>query len=159
MLVGRLGLLVLIVVAATVHAAAAQTARERFQLFNDCGPMELLVEGLGADELAIGLTVERLQFAAESRLRGARLFRSSHNPLGTLLYVNVNVNGTAFSISLEFNKWVHDEISGEGGVAVTWSTGGTGRSRDPEFVVSGVSRYLDQFLTEYLRVNEEACER
>ena len=69
----------LITVAATVQGAAGQTqvtARERFELFNNCGRMRLIVEGLNPDAAAIGLTEKRLQFAVESRLRGARLYTS-----------------------------------------------------------------------------------
>ena len=154
----RLGLLVLIAVAATVHGAAAQTAFERFQLFNDCRPMYLLVEGLNADAAAISLTEERLRTAAESRLRVARLYESALAMGGAVLYVNVGVNGRAFVVFLAYKKTLLDPASGEGGLGTTWENGSTGtHGGDAERVVSTLSRHLDQFLTEYLRVNEAAC--
>ena len=47
---------------------------ERFQLFSNCEPMHLLfLSSLDNEEDAkkLGLTDERVQFAVESRLRGA----------------------------------------------------------------------------------------
>ena len=59
------------------HATAQDVSRyDRFQLFNECGPMNLLVEDYKdhAGWADIGLTVDRLQTMAESRLRAARLY-------------------------------------------------------------------------------------
>lgn len=128
----------------------------RFQLFNSCAPMNLVVEGLSDDAASIGLTQERLQFAVESRLRGARLYADDQHLFA--LYVQANVVGTGFSVDLRFNKTLLDPSTREIGLATTWSNGITGMtSRNPEFVVSQLSNLLDEFLTEYLRVNEEAC--
>ena len=154
----RLGLLVPIAVAATVHGAAAQTAGERFQLFNDCRPMYLLVESLDSNELELGLTEQRLQAAAESRLRGARLYSSTRG--APYLYVNINTFSVAFSVRLEYNKLLFDAASVSSYPATTWNVGSTGtHGRSAEYIVSSLSGLLDQFLTEYLRVNEDACER
>ena len=69
--------------------------RERFELFNYCLPMRLIVEGLGSDLC---------------------------------------------------------------GVATTWVRGSAGtHGGDAGYIRSGVSEYMDTFLLEYLRVNEEAC--
>ena len=108
-------------------AAVGQDANSellRFELFNDCNPMKLAVEVLNDDAGKIGLTKARLQAAAESRLRSARLFDS--DVTAPWLYVNVNVSGTAFSIRLEYKKLVLDPASGEPGFAATWNTGSTG---------------------------------
>ena len=156
----RLGLLVLIAVATASQVAAAQTevtALERFQLFNNCEPMFLVVENLDSGELEIGLTEQRLQAAAESRLRGARLYTSTRGPY---LYVNINTFSVAFSVKLEYNKLLFDAASGSAYPATTWEVGSTGtHGRNAEYIVSVLSGLLDQFLTEYLRVNEAACER
>lgn len=59
--------------------AAGETAIERverFELFGDCKPMALVVERLPPDAARIGLTVDSLQAAVESRLRAARLHDS-----------------------------------------------------------------------------------
>ena len=158
MLTTTLGLLALVAVAAP--GQDSETSFNRFQLFNNCEPMRLVVENLSDDAKAIGLTTERLVVAAESRLRGARLYTGDR--FGPYLYVNVNVVGGGFSTSLEYKKSVRDLASGEVYLTKTWDTGGAGthgRTGGAEFIVSGVSRYLDQFLTAYLRVNEAACSR
>ena len=49
----------------------------------------------------IGLTVDRIQTMAESRLRAARLYDATAR---TYLYVNVNVVGRGVSLSVEYNK-------------------------------------------------------
>ena len=77
---------------------------------------------------------------------------------GAYLYLNVNVVGAAFNISLDYKKNVRDLASDEVYTATTWDGGAVGtHGGNAEYIVSGVSMYLDQFLTEYLRVNEAAC--
>ena len=130
---------------------------ERFQLFNDCRPMYLVVEDLGSGADEIGLTRESLTAAVESRLRAARLYGEGGL---TWLYLNVNVVGQAHNISLQYKRRVcHVLDSDLCGVATTWDTFGTGThgSGGAAFIRSGVSEYMDTFLLKYLRVNEEAC--
>ena len=108
----------------------------------------------------IGLTKAALRAAAESRLRGARLYATVR--LNYYLYLNINVVGRAHSISLEFKKWVYDPASGESYSATTFDIGGTGTHGSggarSSYILGGVSEYLDQFLLQYLQVNESACE-
>ena len=47
------------------------------------------------------MTEERLQFAAESRLRGAGLYKAERGR--PYLYMNVHVVGISFNISLRYN--------------------------------------------------------
>ena len=59
------------------HATAQDVSdSDRFQLFNECGPLDLVVEDYkdNADWADMGLTVDRLQTMVESRLRAARLY-------------------------------------------------------------------------------------
>ena len=154
MMTAKLGLLALVMVAAT--GQDSDSPLKRFQLFNNCAPMRLVVEDLSDAATEIDLTAERLVLAAESRLRGSRLYTAG---IGASLYLNVNVVGDAFSVSLEYKKHVRDLASDEVYPATTWITGSTGTHgrTGAEFIVSSVSRHLDRFLTEYLRVNEAAC--
>ena len=68
MMTAKLGLLALVMVAAT--GQDADSVRKRFELFNNCQPMRLVIEYLNDDAKDIGLTRERLTLAVESRLRG-----------------------------------------------------------------------------------------
>ena len=141
-------------------AVAGETAGERldrFELFADCRPMQLVVEHLHSDASKIGLTEESLRATAESRLRSARLYDSEALPY---LYVKVSVVGRAFSIDLSFKKLVHDRLSDITNVAATWDTSFTGtHGGDSGYILSLVSRGMDRFIHEFLRRNEVACEK
>ena len=71
--------------------------------------------------------------------------------------MRINVAGSAFNIMVAYIKFVRD-VDGQPGFAITWHTGATGtHSSDANFIVSGLSQQLDEFLVQYLRVNEGAC--
>ena len=147
-----LALAALLAPAAAGQDAGIEPSIKRFQLFNACRPMRLVVERLGDDATEIGLKKEALQAAAESRLRAARLYTAripaprdyrtapdladfegekafekwmaesqkweAENPPhdAPYLYVNVNVAGPAFSVSVEYwrnasNAFGHDGVA------------------------------------------------
>ena len=137
----------------------AASRRERFELFNACRPMQLVLDVPPDRAAAIGLTEGALQAAAESRLRAARLYTEDlERADGAYLYVNVNVVGEAFGILVKYKKMVTDAF-GKVGTATTWNSGfvGTHGSGGASFILSNLSQHLDEFLAAYLRVNEEAC--
>ena len=142
------------------HATAQDVSGyDRFQLFNECGPMNLGVEPYkdNAGWADIGLTVDRIQTMAESRLRAARLYDATAR---SYLFVDVNVVGSGFSLNVNYNKLVYDAVSGETYYATTWTTGGTGtHGGDAGFILQGLSENLDRFILAYLRVNEDACDQ
>ena len=146
----------LVLALATPSGAAEKvTELDRFRLWHECLPMDLVVEGLQKDA-DTELTEEAITVAVRSRLRAARLYKA--DALFSYLYVNVNVVPPAFSISIEFQKWLKDAVSGEEGFAATWRFGGTGTYRKGSgYILSGISQYADRFIDEYLRVNASAC--
>ena len=117
--------------------------------------MDIFVGSLDTGATKIGLTKGSIQAAVESRMRSARLY----NPDGLhYLYVNVHVVGGAFSSRLKLKKYVLDYASDESYTAVTWENAVTGtHGRDSSYILSSISEQMDQFLVEFLRVNEEAC--
>ncbi len=67
--------------------------------------MILVIEGLSDDATDIGLTEGAVETAGHSRLRAARLYTDAKIEMSrSCLYVNVNVVGGAFSLSIEFKK-------------------------------------------------------
>lgn len=142
-------------------AAQGQTVLDRFELFNECRPSQIVVESLSADAKNIGLTKERLRLAAESRLRAARLYTDSREAAsGAYLYVRVTVVGVAYAIEVNYKKRVFDLAGDVGGLATTWEVGSTGthgNALGSAFIMQYVSEHLDQFLANYLKVNEPAC--
>ena len=124
----------------------------------------MVVEGLPGGAADIGLTEERVQTLAESRLRVARLYGAAL-PFTSYLYVRVSVlvsesgRGGAFNIEVSFNRYLFDGVLGRNGFAATWDTGSLGmHDGDAGFILQYVSEYLDRFVLEYLRVNETACQ-
>ena len=152
-------LLGILLTASTVQAQAVSDL-DRFWLFNVCLPMDLVVEGLSSDAQAVGLTEERIQLAAESRLRAARLYTGSWETAApAYLYININVVGPAYNISVRYSKWVTDLATNSTNPAATWITGSTGtHGGDAGSIIQSLSGHLDKFLAGYLRVNEPACD-
>ena len=138
-------------------AQDTQTPSERFQLFNECRPMFLSVtpyEG-DADYAAIGLTTDRIQTMAESRLRAARLYDADAE---TILSVFVRVSSRAFTSEVSYYKPLYDVVSDVTAYAKTWIKSSVGtHGGDAGYILQGLSEKLDEFILEYLRVNEAAC--
>ena len=155
-------LVVLAIFASPAGGAAAQDVSvrdrfDRFQLFNECRPMTLLVGDLSGDAAEIYLTEAAIQAAVESRLRSARLYDADALPY---LYVSVSVVERAFGLNLQYKKLLYDQVTDETLFAPTWESAGIGtHGRDgAAFILSGLAGYMDRFLVEYLRVNESACD-
>ena len=153
----RIALLTLTLIA--VSPASGQVSiYDKFQLWNDCLPINLLIESLPDDATEIELTKERIATVARSKLRAARLYDQEES---TWLYVNVQIVGGAFSMSVEFNKLVIDDATDLPGFPITWDRGSMGThgggANGANFVLSSLAEKIDTFIDEYLRVNDEAC--
>ncbi len=154
-----------ILLTATTVQAQAISDQGRFELFNFCRPMMLVVEDLPPAAQAAALTRERIQLAAESRLRAARLYTESREKANrAYLYVRIHVLGRGHNITVEYKKWVTDLATNSNGHATTWNTGIAGThggeaALGSDFIIQGLSSLLDKFLAGYLRVNEPACDR
>ena len=161
---GRMKLGVYVALAAlslpfTALGAISQAAEDdfaRFQFFANCEPMGLRTI-LGSEAEQIGLIESAVRANVESRLRSARLYDS--NGVNQFV-VAIDVAGAAFLVRLAYQKLVYDVSSNTIERGATWIGGGIGtHSGDSLFLVNGLSGFMDQFLVEYLRVNEEACEK
>ena len=140
-------------------SADAVSDQDRFQLWNDCRPMRLVVEGMPDDAAAIGLTEDAITVAARSRLRAARIYTEAGSEAEwSYLYINVNVFGPAYGIVVRYYKYVSDLATMLERAAATWVSGSTGtHGRNPTYIPSNVAGHIDKFIDEYLRVNEDAC--
>lgn len=149
-----IGLLALILTAVPAAAQLTDEQYERFRLFMNCEPMRLvaIVEDV---ERELSLTEESVGRAVRSRLRSARLYDEQKYQH---LSVYVHVAGRAFSIDVGLRKPVYDYATELIVPAPTWSTGITGtHGGNADYVLSAVGPLIDEFLDEYLRVNESAC--
>ena len=132
----------------------AQDNEDKFGLFTRCDPVALFVRSLDSEDEAI-ITTDSIINVAESRLRSARIYSGE---AVEYLYIGVTIVGSAFSITTTFNKWLLDEPNGFRGTGTTWVKSIVGTHRgDGGFIFSLLSRQLDEFIVEFLRVNAEAC--
>ena len=147
-------------VAVAVSVSAEEVSElDRFQLWNECRPMRLVVEGLPDGATAIDLTKDAIKIAVRSRLRAARIYSEDYGEAAwAYLYINVNVVGHAFDIMTDYGKFVRDNATNLEFSASTWSTGTTGtHGGDSNYILSNVAQHADKFIDEYLRVNADAC--
>ena len=153
-----LGLFLLLCASPRLLSGQAKSRTERFELFNQCRPMGLTVEGLSKDAGKINLRKSQIQAAAESRLRAARLYDSDELS-SSWLYINISIVGRAHGVFLMYNRFLSDPDNGTDGDAVTWYSGNAGtHGNNPHFILSILSEHLDRFIADYLRVNHPACE-
>ena len=164
-LMARIAILTALLLATGIMTGSATAEDEK--LFANCAPIDLLVEDLDPEDTQpTGLTQEAIVNAAEARLRSARLFvplkKQAENPQtqGRVqsLYINVNIARIGFSVTVQLDRYMRDLGYGVPGFANIWRTGGTGsHGGDGNYILGGLSRYLDEFLATYLRVNEGHC--
>lgn len=133
--------------------------RQKFELYVGCQPIFLVVEEPTPDGKEIGLSRSQIRTAAEARLRGARIF--SDKMTGRFfLHIQVFVARQAFHVQLSFVKLVMDYLSQREGGAFTWKWDVTGtHASDGPYIMSVVSRALDEFIVEYFRANQDACDQ
>lgn len=169
---------------AEAAAQGSPSDRDRFALFTACRPVpvEVFVTNTGGPA---GITTPAVEGMATSRLRAAGIDAPAGSAGGSTLQLSVFVSAqslsasavvTVYVIRLRLLKLVYDRQSdpraGEAGEAPgaapewlnwapTWETPQQGigfyLGRDGDPVTSLVGRMLDEFVREYVRVNEEAC--
>ena len=109
--------------------------------------------------LKIGLTKEAIKVTVRSRLRAGRIYGDPALAT-TVLVVLVIGDPVVFGIEADYFKLLKDEMTGVTQMARTWWRSAVGsHAKDSNAVLSAVSQYTDKFIDEYLRVNEEACDR
>lgn len=140
--------------------SAAERRLANFKLYNECEPVPTRAGFAVERSPGIDLSEAMLWAAVEHRLRAAGVFTDTPGegrPLPFLL-VDVEVMGPAYYIFIEFAKWMHDFRSNDRGWVTAWRRLRVGLHDDRnDFIVSELLVVLNDFLTEYLRVNESAC--
>lgn len=149
-----------------VKAEQWDVLANRWDLFRLCPQEEqmgMIVQGLAEHTKRAGLTEAQIRNAVESRLRGARIYKEDARP-----YVNVKFYAAEpatggqyfelYGISLEYNRLLIALHLNLAYPVPTWSTGTIGKG-DVASVLGNLSRLVDEFLAEYLRVRDsEACQ-
>lgn len=160
-LVLTLGLLPLIISAETWAAGDNQKPYfQFFALFTNCQPVTLTVD---LDPGRLALTEADIRNLVESRLRAAKIYTDEVRAYMPIFSVQVNVVEDAFGVQLELTKALYDKALYDSGLefsgpAPTWSrwiTGTHNYSGGGAFILSALSQLMDEFLADYLRVNQK----
>lgn len=149
--------------AAAHGSAEEETELERvqahidlFRLWNDCKPTTLDVFKLPDN---IDLTVKDIEVAVRSRLRIAGLHTDSiQDAADSFLRVSITIYGNVGIIEANYFRPVRELASGAIWPVSTWSIHRPFATGVSAYVIlSALSQQADEFIDEYLRVNEEAC--
>ena len=133
------------------------SAEARFGLWNDCRPIDVVVESAISGTAGIGLAERRIATALRAKLGDAGIYDAEGL---AYLDIHVSVVGPAFHVGTEFRKWLKDPASGEAGPAATWISGSTGtHGGKSDYILASIAEHADGFIAQYLRVNADACER
>ena len=133
---------------------------EYFGLFNTCKPVSIWVSELSSDAKEISLRKADIENIVESRLRSARIFLELDKSwfLSSTLFINVAVVGAAFMVDIDFSKPMRDETLEHTQRVRTWGTNILGtHGRNADYILSAVRSQTEEFVADYLRVNDEAC--
>ncbi|MCY4287913.1 MAG: hypothetical protein OXC63_04915 [Aestuariivita sp.] len=134
---------------------------ECFQLFNQCEPISLHI---GVEENDLGITEDRARTIVESRLRSARLYDADSVPY---FGVGIDIDEGEYShinvVRFNFYKLVSDGYTNTRYLSTTWERGtfglsGVNYSSIGDAIMQSISEMTDEFINEYLRVNEPACD-
>ena len=149
-------LLVLLAISSRAEVPDHLGSKDAFNLWTGCKPVGL-VASLEKHETEIDLTEDEIEIATRSRLRSARLY--AEELTFPFLLVSVHVVGNAFSVDVALLKPLVDRVfSGREWGGITWATGSTGtHGTNSNYILSSVSKYIDEFLDDYLRVNADSC--
>ena len=138
-------------------------ARDLFALWNECRPIsfELKFYNL-AKAKDLDLTRKEVNEMVRNRIRAARIYTEDYEPpTGKRLEIGVRVGSKAnpaFSYLMIFVKQLKDEETGLNLDAASWLKEALEPHRGESAVILyHISQALDEFINEYLRVNESAC--
>ena len=130
----------------------------KYQLFVNCQPINLKIETASAEAQRVGWTLPRLRRVVASRLRAVDLYTDEFTPSHLLVRVR-EVSFGAMDVSVDFVKALRDPITDLPGFSMTWgSTIIIAPGEAQTYLPKAVSQLLDEFLNEYFRVNEPACD-
>ena len=157
------------IIAALMLASASVQAQDsqaefvqqqfRFQFYTTCAPVHLNVLDVDVEAEAWGLTKDAITTTVRSRLRAARIYTSEVRLPS--LNVEVAVLKHAFSLRFSLMRILDDPEYVTRGFGYTWFDNRMGiHTEDHQgsnFILQEVGHLTDQFIDQYLAVNESAC--
>ena len=133
--------------------ASGVTEHEKFQFYNQCSPVSLYWVELNEDAKKLGITEKTVRNLVESRLRSARIYDEKSE---SSLLAEINVFENYFTVYLGYFPVVRS--LGGYGVAETWRKTASGTHKgNKNSILSPFPEYIDEFINEYLKVNQKDC--
>lgn len=127
-------------------------------LFALCAPMNFIVEPIDERQSQkIGLTNKTIEDEIEDRLRAADLYNASASQYLSV-HLNLSDTGEFFGPSLSLNRYVNNMGFGIGGFVTVWNTNTVGmHGGNSKHITGSVILQVENFITDYLHVNETEC--
>lgn len=130
---------------------------DRFSLFNHCKPMSLMFRNEEAGEYYMTFYADRVRTIVESRLRAARLYDPAAT--GAMFTVDVTERSSQPSeLVLSYGKPRLDLASGITLIKLDRMNSTRGPGGFSDQMLQLLSEAMDQFINDYLRVNETWCD-
>ena len=148
---------------ASANASDARRIPDRFGLWHNCEKMLLFVNSdIGG---FLHFPNEIIETIIKQKLRAVRLYRRQGN-ISPTLSVHLNAWSTVrgrhgrivYFVNWQLKKAATDEETGISGLLPTFSTMLSGMTTNINDVKSSIANYTDEFIDEYFRVNEDACD-
>lgn len=156
------GMLAVLLLAPAVSVEGQETTIpdriDRFDLFTECAPVELVLSVFDDEDDPVGLTEDRVRTMAESRLRAARLYDAGLSDARLSLVVTVFRN---VFLNAEIHKTRLDPFTGDalptGRIPVPRGGRHGGGATAANFIMQLLTERVDALIGDYLRVNEGYC--
>lgn len=139
--------------------AATDTLRGNGLEVESTSRLCVTVENPGPDSEKLGLTRERIEARVNQILRKAGITPVAENDLQAgyhFLYVNINVSGSSFSITIQIDRPVFYQVANRSVTkhGTTWRRGSTGtHGGKRDFILDGLAGHIEVFCNEFLKAN------
>ena len=159
----RVKLLILIVSLLSFHCVLAETDAEleaklakfdRFELWTGCQPIGTGLRNLPIRVLPDGVDKKVFRDNVEFKLKRAKLL---HENADWVIAPAIDITHDGEYVEIEFIKSVTDIMSGEKSWVTTWSRSTSFDWENSYSFYDAVDSLVDKFLSEFLRVNMDAC--
>ena len=157
------GIVVVISAVYAFHIAlfGIQTSDSNSNALKGIKAIFFLVEDLPQKATELGLTIERIKTATESKLREEGLSVPDYSYADPYLFISIHVVNRAFSVEVSLREnVVLKRAKSITCRAATWSNSVTGvHGGDPNSIIDGLQWVLDSFLNDYDKANPKKKRR
>ena len=144
--------------AVSAQSEAVVQEMQEWILWNNCAPISLDVRITEKAKRA-GISEPNLVAAIETRFRSARIY--GDKGLGLAFFsIFLDVSNVTYHTEGSLQLHTYRQLKSEEwkrGPVTTWLSSSFGTYKDTDFILKTTAGIADQFITDYLRVNYNAC--